>query len=88
MATVREPDWTAEASWLQLSVMSVGGEHELTKMAAMEPPEESEEKAAPIDRIGGPLGQLAYSCRTMSRWPQQPEGSDRLQAELDVDEPL
>ena len=38
-ATVREPDWTALASWPQLSVMSVGGEHELAKMAAMEPPE-------------------------------------------------
>ena len=38
MATVREPDWTALASWPQLAVMSVGGEHELTKMAAMEPP--------------------------------------------------
>ena len=38
-ATVREPDCTESANWPQLSVMSVGGAHELTKMAAMEPPE-------------------------------------------------
>jgi hypothetical protein len=87
-ATVREPVWTASASWPQLSVMSVGGEHELTKMAAMEPFEDPEEKAAPMDRMGAPFGQLANPCRMMSRWPQQPEGVDGLQAELDVEEPL
>ena len=46
------------------------------------------EKAAPIDRIGGPLGQPGNWCSTMSRWPQQPVAFDRLHAVLDVVEPL
>ena len=89
IATVRELDWTAVATWPQLIMTSVGGVQELTRMPAMEPPEKPEgENAAPMERIGGPVGQLANWCRMMSRWPQHPEGSDGLQAELVVDEPL
>ncbi len=88
-ATVRELDWTAVATWPQLMVTSVGGAHELTRMAAMEPPANPDgENAAPMERIGGPVGQPANWCRMMSRCPQHPEGSDRLQTELVVDPPL
>ena len=89
MATVREPDCTASASWPQLTVMSLGGAHELTKIAAMEPAAKPlGEKAPPMERMGGPNGQLANWCRMMSRWPQHPLWFDRLHAELVVDEPL
>ena len=40
--------------------------------------------AAPMESTGGPEGQLAYSCRTMSRCSQQPPGESGLQAPLTV----
>ena len=41
-----------------------------------------------MESTGGPVGQLANWCRMMSRWPQHPDGFDRLQAALVVDDPL
>ena len=68
--------------------MSLGAEHELTMMAAMEPPAYPVgENAAPMEKTGGPVGQLPNWCRTMSRWPQHSDRFERLQAALDVDEP-
>ena len=68
MSTVLDADWTAAATWPQVVVMSLGGEHELTKMAAMEPPAYPvDENAAPMERTGGPVGQLPNWCSMMSR---------------------
>ena len=88
MSTVLDADWTWPATWPQDSVTSLGGAHELTKMAAMEPPAYPVgENAAPMERIGGPVGQSANWCKMMSRWPQHSDGVRRLHAELVVDEP-
>ena len=68
MSTVLEADWTAAATWPHVMVMSLGGEHELTMIAAIEPPAyPAGENAAPIERTGGPVGQLPNWCSTMSR---------------------
>ena len=89
MPTVREDTAIATETWPQVATTSLGREHELTTMAAIEPPEYPfAEKAAPMERTGGPFGQLVNECKMMSRWPQHPEGVRGVQVELVVDEPL
>ncbi len=75
---------TTPATWPQVTVTSLGGAHDETKRAAMEP---ADEFAAPMERTGGPVGQPANSCRMMSRWIQHPEGVEGLQAEFVVADP-
>ena len=70
MPTALDPDWTDVATEPQDIVTSLGGAHELTRMAVSEPEAYPEvEKAAPIESTGGPVGQLPNSCKMMSRWP-------------------
>ena len=78
MSTVLDPDWIAPDAWPQDNVTSLGGAHELTKMAAKEPPAYPVgAKAAPMERIGGPVGQSANWCKMMSRWPQHSDTISR-----------
>ncbi len=82
---VRVSDSTWFDAWPHVIVTSVGAPHELTKMAAMEPPVYPvDENATPIESTGGPVGQFAYSCRMMSRWPQHSVGLASEQAALVV----
>src|SRR5580704_4234363 len=89
MPTVLDPEETSLITCPHDSMMSVGGEHELTRMAAIEPPAYPvREKAAPMERYGVPEGQFGNECKMMSRCPQHADGFEGVQAALVVDEPL
>jgi hypothetical protein len=46
-----------------------------------------DEEAAPMERAGGPVGQLPNSCRMMSRWIQHPDDEGELQAKFVAADP-
>jgi hypothetical protein len=74
------------AIWLQLRVTSEGAPHELTIMAAIEPPAPVVVEAAPIDNVGAaPPAHEENACKRTSRCPQQPELVADVQGAFEVD---